>query len=103
MRRTSLCTAVALALCALLAACANKGSMDVDKKDDGTYLLTSHTGTDPAMAMPCGTGGTAVVDVEAGTVAQIIELRRLSRLFRLVVNCAGSRALAQSGHPAPRC
>ena len=44
------------------------GSMDVAKQDDGTYLLTSDTGASPNNDMGTGLGGTAVVDVNAGTL-----------------------------------
>ena len=46
-----------------------QGSMDVERRDDGTYLLTSHTGADPSTDMGKGLGGTAVVDPHAGTLA----------------------------------
>ena len=45
-----------------------QGSMDVERKDDGTFLLTSHTGADPSRSMGKGLGGTAVVDPAKGTL-----------------------------------
>ena len=45
-----------------------KGTMDAKIQDDGTWLLTSHTGADASKAMAHGTGGTAVVDLAAGTI-----------------------------------
>lgn len=45
-----------------------QGSMDVECKDDGTYLFTSHTGADPSTNTGLGLGGTAVVDPNAGTI-----------------------------------
>ncbi|MBR3226801.1 MAG: hypothetical protein IKF78_15915 [Atopobiaceae bacterium] len=44
-----------------------QGSMDVERKDDGTFLLTSHTGADPSRNMGKGMGDTAVVDPAKGT------------------------------------
>ena len=46
-----------------------QGTMDVNMQEDGTWLLTSHTGADPTTAMEFGTGGTAVVDPAAGTIS----------------------------------
>lgn len=45
-----------------------KGSMDITAQDDGTYLLTSHTGANPSTNTGEGLGGTAVVDPAAGTL-----------------------------------
>ncbi|MDO4797966.1 MAG: S41 family peptidase [Coriobacteriales bacterium] len=45
-----------------------QGSMDVERKDDGTYLFTSHTGADPSTNTGQGLGGTAVADPAAGTL-----------------------------------
>lgn len=45
-----------------------QGSMDVERKDDGTFLLTSHTGVDSSKNMGKGLGGTAVVDPAKGTL-----------------------------------
>ena len=45
-----------------------QGKMEQKMQDDGTWLLTSHTGADPATAMEHGLGGTAVVDTVAGTL-----------------------------------
>ena len=45
-----------------------KGTMDAKIQDDGTWLLTAHTGADASKAMAHGMGGTAVVDLAAGTI-----------------------------------
>ena len=45
-----------------------QGSMDVERKDDGTFLYTSHTGADPSTNTGQGQGGTAVVDPAKGTL-----------------------------------
>jgi hypothetical protein len=45
-----------------------QGTMDMAMQDDGTWLLTSHTGADEKTAMEFGMGGTATVDPAAGTV-----------------------------------
>lgn len=45
-----------------------KGTMDAKIQDDGTWLLTTHTGADASKAMEYGMGGTAVVDLAAGTI-----------------------------------
>ena len=45
-----------------------RGTMDAKIQDDGTWLLTSHTGADASKAMAHGTGGTAVIDLAAGTI-----------------------------------
>lgn len=45
-----------------------RGTMDAKIQDDGTWLLKSHTGADASKAMAHGTGGTAVIDLAAGTI-----------------------------------
>ena len=45
-----------------------KGTMDAKIQDDGTWLLTARTGADASKAMAHGMGGTAVVDLAAGTI-----------------------------------
>ena len=45
-----------------------QGSMDVERRDDGTYLFTSHTGADPSTDTGRGLGGTAIADPVAGTL-----------------------------------
>ena len=45
-----------------------QGSMDVERKGDGTYLFTSHTGADASTNTGQGLGGTAVADPAAGTL-----------------------------------
>lgn len=44
------------------------GTLDQIPNNDGTWLLTTHTGADEATAMPYGLGGTATVDPIAGTI-----------------------------------
>ena len=45
-----------------------QGTMDAVMREDGTWLLTSHTGADEGSAMEHGKGGTAVVDTVAATL-----------------------------------
>ena len=62
-----------------------QGTMDAKIQDDGTWLLTSHTGADASAAMAHGTGGTAVVDLAAGTITSP-DLPAFTNVMSLVQN-----------------